>query len=94
MLFAPALRDRDDVATVVREVDRPLSVLAQLGGLDLNVAELQALGVRRISVGSYLAQVAYGALLHAGRELREHGTFGFVAEASRGSDLRKLLKTR
>lgn len=92
VLFAPAVRTGADITTILREIDRPLSVLAQLGGLELNVAQLGALGVRRISVGSYLAQAAYGSLVHAARELREHGTFGFVAEAARGRDIRKLLQ--
>ena len=92
VLFAPALRSAEDIASVLREIDRPLSVLAQLGGLELNVAQLGALGVRRISIGSYLAQVAYGGLVHAAHELREQGTFGFVAEAARGRDIRRLLQ--
>ena len=92
VLFAPGIRSAEDIATLVREVDRPVNVLAQLAGLNLNVAELQALGVRRISLGSLLATVAYGALLHAAEELRERGTFGFAAEAARGRNLRKLLK--
>lgn len=93
VLFAPGLRSADDIATLIREVDRPVNVLAQLAGLDLSVAQLQALGVRRISVGGLLANVAYGALINAARELHDHGTFGFAAEATRAKDLRKLLRS-
>ena len=45
------------------------------------VAELAALGVRRISVGGALARVAWGGFLDAARELAEHGTFGGLARA-------------
>jgi 2-methylisocitrate lyase-like PEP mutase family enzyme len=92
VLFAPALRSAEEVATVVREVDRPLNVLALVGGLGLNVAELEALGVKRISVGGLLANVAYGAVMHAATELKESGTFSFAAEAARARDVRKLLR--
>ena len=47
----------------------------------LTVPELAALGVGRISIGSAFARVAYGALLAAATELREHGTTGFAAGA-------------
>jgi 2-methylisocitrate lyase-like PEP mutase family enzyme len=92
VLFAPGLSSREDIATVVREVDRPVNVLAGFGGLDLGVAELSALGVRRISVGGLLANVAYGALIHAAREIQDKGTFAFAQEASRARSLRSLLK--
>ena len=92
VLFAPALRSREDLATLLREIDRPLNVLGGIGGLaTLSLADYQALGVRRISVGSLLSSVAYGALINAGRELKEKGTFGFTAELARASDLRALL---
>ena len=45
------------------------------------VAELSQMGVKRISVGSALTRVAYGAVLEAAREMREKGTFGFAKTA-------------
>jgi 2-methylisocitrate lyase-like PEP mutase family enzyme len=93
VLFAPSLRSREDLETVLREIDRPLNVLGGIGGLaGLTLADYQTLGVRRVSVGSLLSTVAYGALIHAGHELKEQGTFGFVAETSRARDLRSLLQ--
>ncbi|MET0389522.1 MAG: isocitrate lyase/phosphoenolpyruvate mutase family protein, partial [Polyangiales bacterium] len=93
VLFAPLLQSREDLQTVLREIDRPLNVLAGIGGLaSLTLADYQALGVRRLSVGSLLSTVAYGALIHAGKELKELGTFGFVQETARAKDLKALLK--
>jgi 2-methylisocitrate lyase-like PEP mutase family enzyme len=94
VLFAPALRSREDLATLLREVDRPVSVLGGYGAMALSVAEFQELGVRRISVGSFLSTVAYGALIHAAQELKDQGTFGWVSEAARARDLRNLLSKR
>src|SRR3954451_5712801 len=55
VLYAPGLRTKDDIATVVNSVDRPLNVLMGLQGVHLNLAELSSLGVKRVSVGSGLS---------------------------------------
>ena len=49
------------------------------------VAELAEAGVRRISVGGTFAFAALGAVVDAAQELREHGTYGFSAQAQRGA---------
>jgi 2-methylisocitrate lyase-like PEP mutase family enzyme len=82
VLYAPGLVSSDDIATVVRSVDRPVNVLGGVGTAPLSLAELSALGVKRVSIGSGLARAAMGAFLRAARELRERGTFGFTAEAA------------
>jgi 2-methylisocitrate lyase-like PEP mutase family enzyme len=81
VLYAPGLTREDDIASVVASVDRPVNVLMGLQGVRLTVAQLSAIGVKRISVGSGLARSALGALLRAAREMREHGTFTFAEEA-------------
>lgn len=92
VLFAPALRSAEDIATIVREVDRPLNVLGGIGGLaSLTLADYQKLGVRRISVGSLLSTVSYGALISAATELKDKGSFGFTSELARAKELRSLL---
>jgi 2-methylisocitrate lyase-like PEP mutase family enzyme len=82
VLYAPGLTNPDDIATVVRSLDRPVNVLAGLTGARLTLADLSALGVRRVSVGSLLSRVALGAFLHAASEMQEHGTFSFAADAA------------
>ena len=52
-----------------------------LRGAALDLAELSAVGVKRVSLGSTLARTALGAFLRASRELLEQGTFGFAEEA-------------
>jgi len=81
VLYAPGLATREDIATVVRSVDRPVNVLMGLRGVQLSLSELSALGVKRISVGSALARTALGAFLRAAREMREQGTFTFAKDA-------------
>jgi 2-methylisocitrate lyase-like PEP mutase family enzyme len=83
VLYAPGLATQEDIGAVVRAVDRPVNVLMGLQGVQLSLAELSELGVRRVSVGSALCRTALGAFLRAAREMRERGTFGFAAEAVR-----------
>ncbi len=52
VLYAPGLATSEDIATVVRSVDRPINVLIGMPGMTQSFEELQALGVKRISVGS------------------------------------------
>jgi methylisocitrate lyase len=73
-LFAPGLRSREDIKAVVSAVaPKPVNVLVGAGFTTL--ADLAALGVRRISIGGALARVAGTAFLEAAREIAEHGTF-------------------
>ena len=81
VLYAPGLASREDIAAVVRSVDRPVNVVMGLQGVRLSRADLSAMGVRRISVGSALCRAALGAFLRAAREMREQGTFTFADEA-------------
>jgi 2-methylisocitrate lyase-like PEP mutase family enzyme len=81
VLYAPGLLTKEDIAAVVRSVDRPVNALMGLQGARLSLAELSAIGVKRISVGSTLARAALGAFLRASREMKEHGTFNFADDA-------------
>ena len=60
-------------------------------GVQLDVAELSALGVRRISVGSALCRAALGAFLRAARETRERGTFSWASEAANPWELTRIF---
>lgn len=81
VLYAPGLTSREDIAAVVRSVDRPVNVVMGLQGVQLSLAELSDIGVKRVSVGSALSRAALGAFLRAAREMRESGTFSFAADA-------------
>jgi len=81
VLYAPGLATKDDIATVVRSLDRPVNVVMGLRGVQLSLDELSAIGVKRVSVGSALNRTALGAFLLAAREMKEHGTFNFAKHA-------------
>jgi 2-methylisocitrate lyase-like PEP mutase family enzyme len=74
VLFAPGLRQIEDIRQVVDSVDRPVSVLLFPGGP--TVTELAAVGVARVSVGGAFSFVGLGAVARAARELLASGTYG------------------
>jgi 2-methylisocitrate lyase-like PEP mutase family enzyme len=76
VLYAPHLKDPTQIRAVVDAVDAPVNVLALRGGP--TVAELAALGVRRVSTGGFLARAAYGSLMVAARELLATGTSNYA----------------
>jgi len=82
VLYAPGLTTRDEITTLINSVDRPVNVLMGIKGVQLTLADLTAMGVRRISVGSTLARVALGAFLRAAHEMKDDGTFGFIEDAA------------
>ncbi len=91
VLYAPGLTRAEDIRSVCAALTRPVTVVMGLRGASLSVAELAALGVRRISVGSALNRAALGAFVRAAQEIREHGTFGFAKEAMPYAELNDLM---
>jgi 2-methylisocitrate lyase-like PEP mutase family enzyme len=87
VLYAPGLKSREEIAAVVAAVaPKPLNVLA-LPAMGLGVADLAALGVRRISLGGSLARAAWAGFLRAAREIAGAGTFTALAEAAPSAEL-------
>lgn len=73
VLYAPGLTTREQIAEVVAAVaPKPVNILVGSPALALTLDELAALGVRRVSLGSNLARVAYGAFFEAARQLHGH----------------------
>lgn len=91
VLYAPGLMTKADIAAVVSAVDRPVNVVMGLQGVQLSLAELANLGVKRVSVGSALSRVALGAFLRAAQEMHEQGTFTFAADAVSYRELSALF---
>jgi 2-methylisocitrate lyase-like PEP mutase family enzyme len=88
-LYAPGVRDKQDIAAMVRAVaPKALNVLA----IDpaFTIAALAGLGVRRISVGGALARVALGAFLNAAEQIK-NGSFEGLSTAAPGKKINGLL---
>jgi 2-methylisocitrate lyase-like PEP mutase family enzyme len=98
VLYAPGPRKREDIKAIVEAAaPKPVNILMS-ANTGLKVADLEALGVRRISVGSSLARAAWGAFIRAARLMREEGDFagfdGSVAFADLNGFFREDLKGR
>ena len=94
-LYAPGVRDPAQIAAIVKEVaPKPVNVLVSAPGPDFTVSRLADLGVRRISVGSALARVAWGAFIRAARGMVEEGSFEGLAGAAPFADLNGLFGDR
>lgn len=78
VLYAPGLPDIDAVRTVCASVSRPVNVVIGIGKTRFTREELSAAGVRRISIGSSLARLAYGAVARAAQAMQSEGRFDFV----------------
>jgi 2-methylisocitrate lyase-like PEP mutase family enzyme len=92
VLYAPGITSAEEIRTVCASVRKPVNVLMGIKGVaPLSVADLGALGVRRVSIGSGFSRAALTAFLHAAREVRDDGTFTFTEETLYMSELSKLF---
>ena len=81
VLFAPGIGDLESMRTLVDATSKPVNVIMSEPGLPFGFEELSEIGVKRISIGSAFAQIAYGSLIGAAREISKYGTFNFTSEA-------------
>jgi 2-methylisocitrate lyase-like PEP mutase family enzyme len=90
-LYAPGVKDLDEIARIVKAVaPKAVNVLVSAPSADLTLPRLTEIGVRRISVGSALARVAWGAFMKAARGMAE-GSFEGLAGAAPFGELNELF---
>lgn len=93
VLYAPALPGVDAIRAVCEAVSRPVNVLAGGGGSP-SVAMLAEAGVKRISLGGSMSRAALGGFVRAAREIKEHGKFGFAADALPFAEANGFMRPR
>jgi 2-methylisocitrate lyase-like PEP mutase family enzyme len=91
VLYAPGLPDADAIRRVCRSTTKPVNVVAGIGPTRLPLSELAALGVRRVSIGTSFARAALNALLRAGKEVLERGTFDYLDGVPSVADFNRLI---
>ena len=93
-LYAPGIRTREQIAGGRRRsvAPKPFNLLIGSATDPQRVADVAALGVRRISVGGGLARAAWGGFLRAARSISERGSFDGFADAAAGSELNGFLR--
>lgn len=89
-LFAPGLYDRDTIAKLVKAVEAPLNILATPACPPL--AELEKIGVARVSTGSGIMRAAMGAVQRIGKEMLEARSLeGMFAGATPFIELKRMM---
>jgi 2-methylisocitrate lyase-like PEP mutase family enzyme len=78
VLMAPGLPDLDAVRKVCAALSRPFNFMAGIKGRSFSLAELEAAGVRRVSLATSLYRAAMSGLVAAAKEVKEQGSFGYL----------------
>ena len=92
VLMAPGLPDLEAVEAVCAALSKPFNFMVGIPGISFSAAELEAAGVRRISLATALYRAAIAGLVEAAREVKEHGTFGFVETGIPGPELAGYMR--
>ena len=91
-LYAPGIKTREQIAAVVAAVaPKPLNVLIGFS-TDLTLGDIEALGVRRVSVGGAMARTAWGGFMRAAQTIATDGRFDGFADAANGGELNALFR--
>jgi 2-methylisocitrate lyase-like PEP mutase family enzyme len=94
-LYAPGVTDLKEIGAIVKAVSpKPVNVLAWRPDPNLTLARLADLGVRRISVGSALARVAWNSFINAAQSIAETGEFDALLESTSFAELNELFRAR
>jgi 2-methylisocitrate lyase-like PEP mutase family enzyme len=90
-LYAPGIKTREEIAAVVKAVaPKPVNLLVGWAS-DLTMKDIEALGVRRVSVGGALARSAWGGFMRAADLIAKEGRFDGFADAASGAKLNGLF---
>lgn len=93
-LYAPGIKMREQIAAVVAAVaPKPVNLLVGFA-TDLTLRDIEALGVRRVSVGGALARTAWGGFMRAAQMIAADGKFDGFASAASGAELNALFRQR
>jgi 2-methylisocitrate lyase-like PEP mutase family enzyme len=92
VLYAPGVKDLAAIRAVTSAVRRPVNVVMSAADPSLTLAQLAGAGVKRVSVGGALSRLALGAFLDGSREMKDKGTFTWVARAVPSGALKDVFK--
>src|SRR5580692_1117440 len=91
-LMAPGLPHLEAVRAVCAATEKPFNFMVGIKGKSFTVAALAAAGVKRISLATSLYRAAMTGLLSAAKEVREHGTFGYIDTSLATPDMNAFLR--
>lgn len=92
VLYAPGLRDLSTMKLVASSVGRPINVVMSAADPALSAAEMEAVGVRRLSVGGALSRLALAAFMKGAREMKEKGGFTWMNDTMSSGELKEVFR--
>ena len=92
VLMAPGLPDLESVRKVCAALSKPFNFMAGIKGKSFSVAELEAAGVKRISLATSLWRMAMSGAIEAAREVKEKGSFGFLDRSLPTPEISKFMR--
>jgi 2-methylisocitrate lyase-like PEP mutase family enzyme len=92
VLMAPGLPDLAAVRAVCAALSKPVNFMVGIKGRSFTVAELEAAGVKRISLATSLYRAAMTGLVDAAREVKDMGTFGYLDRSLATPDLNAFMQ--
>ena len=92
VLFAPGLPDLAAVKKACASLSKPFNFMVGIKGRSFSVAELEAAGVRRISLATSLYRAAMTGLIEAAKEVSEKGSFNYLDRSISTPDLNTLMR--
>jgi 2-methylisocitrate lyase-like PEP mutase family enzyme len=92
VLMAPGLPDLAAVKKVTGSLKKPFNFMVGIKGRSFSKPELEAAGVKRISLATSLYKAAMTGLMDAAKEAKEKGTFGYIDRAISTPDLNAFMK--
>lgn len=93
VLYAPGLRNLDEVRRVVSAVKRPFNVVTGWLEPDITATQLAEAGAKRISVGGALSRLALARFVEAGRAMKDMGSFAWMQDMMPIAETRRMLGT-
>ncbi|SKA21567.1 2-Methylisocitrate lyase, PEP mutase family [Enhydrobacter aerosaccus] len=92
VLFAPGLPDLEAVRKVCSSLKKPFNFMVGIKGKSFSKQDLEAAGVKRISLATSLYRAAMTGLLEAAREVQEKGSFGYLDRSITTPELNAFMK--
>ena len=92
VLMAPGLPDLESVRKVCAALSKPFNFMAGIRGKSFSVPELQAAGVKRVSLATSLWRMAMSGAIEAAREAKEKGSFGYMDRSLGTPDIAKFMR--
>lgn len=93
VLMAPGLPTLDAVRSACSALSKPVNFMVGIPGKSFSVAELEAVGVKRISLATSLYRAALDGLLNAAREVKDAGTFDYLNRIAPTSELYRYMQS-